>query len=212
MSKWDKRLNEEPQKRTPKFAAAVKISPGYDISKVLSKERFLWPYHDLLIRGLKDHFVRQNEALLRSYNSDAVDNLLAAPSMQSFVDAGIAFAGYESVSLYYNDTNPINEMWEITTPVLVLNAADDPCCNIQNLYEKSPYQQHKGKSYLDMIQEAKRTILAVTHTGSHCPFLCSRNRWLPLTKDPLSGGWMIRNWADEVTIDYFRATIEVYGR
>ena len=51
LSKWDKRLVEEPNGKTPAFVASVVVTPGYDISKVLNRERFLWPYNDLLMQG-----------------------------------------------------------------------------------------------------------------------------------------------------------------
>ncbi|KAL7537031.1 hypothetical protein ACHAWF_005638 [Thalassiosira exigua] len=215
LSKWDKRRAERPEEDAPSFVASVDVSPGYDISKMLSPDRFLWPYHDLLIRGVKNHFVLRNEELLRSHDSNAVDRILNATSMQSIVDHASAFAGYSDAASYYEDTNPINEVRDIATPKLVLNAADDPCCNVNNLYETSPYPRHGGKTYAEMIEETERGMVAVTYTGSHCPFLCGGDSrwtpWMPLARDPLTGGWMLRSWADEVTVEYFRAALEVYG-
>ncbi|KAL9184370.1 hypothetical protein ACHAXT_002456 [Thalassiosira profunda] len=211
LAKWDKRRREHPDRETPVFVASVDVSPGYDISKVLTRQRFLWPYNDLLMQGVKDHFVIQNEELLRSHNSDAVDRMLAATDMQQIVDAGVKFAGYENVTLYYEDTNPINEVRDIETPKMVLNAVDDPCCNIANLYEESPYSGHEGKTFAQMIRETERGLVAVTSSGSHCPFICNRNRWLPFVTDPLTGRWMLNSWADSVAIDYFTAALEVYG-
>lgn len=212
LAKWDRRRKEEPNnRRIPVFVSSVAVTPGYDISKVMHRERFLFPYNDVLLGGVKDHFVIQNEALLRSHNNDAVDQMLAATSLQDLVDAAVPFAGYENTTLYYQDTNPINEVRDITTPKLVLNARDDPCCNIANLYEQSPYPQHDGKTFAEMISETENGMVAVARTGSHCPFLCSRDRWLPFVRDPLNGGWMLNSWADQVAIDYYLATLHVYG-
>lgn len=211
LSKWDRRRTDEPDRKTPVFVSSIAITPGYDISKVLNRERFLFPYNDVLLGGVKDHFVLQNEALLRSHNSDAVDKILAATSLQDLVDAAVPFAGYDNTTQYYLDTNPINEMRHITTPKLVLNSVDDPCCNIANLYEQSPYPHHGGKTFAEMIGETENGMVAVARTGSHCPFLCSRDRWLPFARDPLNGGWMLNSWADEVSVEYYQATLDVYG-
>jgi hypothetical protein len=86
-----------------------------------------------------------------------------------------------------------------------------PCCNIGNLYEQSPYPQHGGKTFAQMIRETKRGMVAVTYTGSHCPFICTRNRWLPFVEDPLAGGYMLNSWADQVAIEYYRAALDVFG-
>jgi len=211
LSKWDKRRTEQPERETPAIVASVAMVPGYDISKVLERERFLWPYNDVLMYGVKDHFVVQNEELLRSHDNDAVDKMLSASSLQEIVDAGVTFAGYDNVTLYYQETNPISEIRDVTTPKLVINSVDDPCCNINNLYEKSPYPQHEGKTYAQMIRETQLGMVAVTYTGSHCPFLCARNRWLPFVTDPLTGGWMLNSWADSVAIEYYRAALDVFG-
>mmetsp|Transcript_11350 Transcript_11350/g.24931 ORF Transcript_11350/g.24931 Transcript_11350/m.24931 type:complete len:495 (-) Transcript_11350:1310-2794(-) len=201
LSKWDKRRIDQPDRETPVFVASIDVVPGYDISKALNRERFLWPYNDLLMQGVKDHFVLQNEELLRRHDSDAVDRMLGASSLQEVVDAGVIFAGYANTTSYYQDTNPINEVRHITTPKLVINAADDPCCNIANLYEQSPYPQHEGKTFAQMIRETERGMVAVTYTGSHAPFVCTRNRWLPFVNDPLTGGWMLNSsWADQVAM------------
>ena len=153
----------------------------------------------------------QNEEVLRRHDNDAVDRILEASSLQEVVDAGVAFAGYDNKTHYYEDTNPINELRDITTPKFVLNAVDDPCCMIHNLYEQSPYPHHEGKTFAQMIRETESGLVAVTYTGSHCPFICTRNRWLPFVNDPLTGGWMLNSWADQVAIEFYRAALDVYG-
>jgi predicted alpha/beta-fold hydrolase len=160
---------------------------------------------------VKQHFVLQNEELLRQFNSNAVDAALAATSLQEFVDATAPFAGYPNASAYYHVENPINEVRHISTPKLVLNSIDDPCCHIDNLYEASPYPQHDGYTYAEMVSQTERGMVAVTKTGSHCPFLDCNNWFLPVTRDPLYGGWMLSSWADQVAIEYYKAALAVYG-
>ena len=78
------------------------------------------------------------------------------------------------------------------------------------LTNKSPYPSHEGKTFAQILKETKRSMVAVAYTGSHCPFLCKRNKWLPLVKDPWSGGYMLNNWADQVSIEYYRAALDIY--
>ena len=125
LSKWDKRRVVEPDRPTPALVASLDLTPGYDISKVLLRERFLWPYNDLLMQGVKYHFVVKNEELLREYDNTTVDKLMTAKSLQEFVDTGVIFAGYGNTTHYYEDTNPINALKDILTPKMVLNAVDD---------------------------------------------------------------------------------------
>jgi predicted alpha/beta-fold hydrolase len=125
LSKWDRRRVVEPERKTPAIVASLDLTPRYDTSKVLLRERFLWPYNDLLMQGVKDHFIVKNEELLRAHDSDAVDRLLNASSLQEIVDVGVIFAGYDNTTHYYEDTNPINALKDILTPKLVVNAVDD---------------------------------------------------------------------------------------
>ncbi|KAL3792772.1 hypothetical protein ACHAWO_002377 [Cyclotella atomus] len=125
LSKWDRRRAVEPDRPAPAIVASLDLTPGYDISTVMLRERFLWPYNDLLMQTVKGHFVVQNEELLRSHDNETVDKLLRATSLQEIVDVGVIFAGYENVTHYYEDINPINALKDIMTPKLVLNAVDD---------------------------------------------------------------------------------------
>ena len=212
LSKWDYRRQHFPQEATPAFVASVSVTPGYDTSKALTRERFRFPYHDFLLARVKDHFVRSNEDVLRRHDNETVNQVLRATSMQDFVDLSAPFAGYANASMYYQDTNPINNLRAITTPKLVLNSMDDPCCSIGNLFEPSPYPAHGGKAYADIISETQNTLVAVTWTGSHCPFLSWDDKlWLPLVRDYVGGGWMLNSWADRVSVEFYRAALEVYG-
>ena len=220
----------------PSFVASVAISPGYDCRKVFEPERFLFPYNPFLLKSTTNHFILQNEEVLRNFDSDAVDKALEAQTLQELLDATMIFTGYKNPTLYHQHTNPINKLRDITTPKLVLNSYDDPCCNVRNLYERSPYSDHQNKTYATMVTETRHGIIAVTKHGSHCPFLDTSavtttgainddggpkkgllssilTTLLPsLVYDPISGGYMLNSWADYVTIEYFRASLDVYGR
>jgi len=207
--------NNNNNTKIPSFVASVLITPGYDTSKVLLPKGFRFPYNDILTPMVKQSFVKQNEKILRDFNSDAVDATLRATTLQEFVDAAAPFAGYTNSSEYYRHTNPTNNLHYITTPTFVLNSIDDPCCDIGNLYE--PSIRHGNKTYAQIVEESQRVIVAVTKTGSHCPFLQGDSPFslLPsFIRDPLHTNkrrYMLNSWADEVSIDYYKAALEVYG-
>jgi len=208
LSAWDKRALLQPDLPAPTFVGAVSLSPGYDISKVLRPERFKWPYNPLLTQLVKDHFLGQNERILRAFNSTAFDQAMSASSLQGVVDASAPFAGYPDAKSYYDHVNPVNEMQYISTPSFVLNAIDDPCCNIENLYESSV--RHNGTSYADIVGNSERGIIVVTKTGSHCPFLDGES-WWPFVHDPYSGGIMLNSWADQSIAEFYVAALKVYN-
>lgn len=52
-------------------------------------------------------------------------------------------------------------------------------------------------------------LVAVTKSGSHCPFL--DGMLFPFVRDPFGGGWMLKSWADEAGIDFYKAALQVYG-
>jgi len=95
LSQWDNRREERSDLASPSFVASISVTPGYDTSKALRPARFKFPYNDILSPMVKYHFVVQNEKLLRKYDSDAVDAVLKAKSLQDLVDAAAPFAGYQ---------------------------------------------------------------------------------------------------------------------
>ena len=150
-----------------------------------------------------------NAHVLGGYNSTAMEDALAAPDLQLFLNAAAPFAGYDDRHAYFDDTNPVKDLHDINTPIYVLNSVDDPCCNIDNLFETSPYEAHGGDTYADIVRRSQRGLVAITNGGSHCPFLDGGMRNM-LARDPL-GGWMLNSWADSSIVEWYGAALKVYG-
>lgn len=191
--------------RIPVFKGAFTLVPGYDISVALRS--FQWPYTDILLDSVKDHFVRRNEKVLRSLNSSAVDVLLSVSGLQDFVDNAYMFAGYSSAAEYYAATNPINRIHDIDTPQLIINSMDDPCSLPSNMHVNSTVPAHNGLSYAQVAGMHNSTIVVTTRSGSHVPFF--DGRVMPFVKDALYPYFMIDSWADAVMIEYFDALKEI---
>mmetsp|Transcript_6273 Transcript_6273/g.13049 ORF Transcript_6273/g.13049 Transcript_6273/m.13049 type:complete len:482 (-) Transcript_6273:40-1485(-) len=209
LSAWDKRRTLTPSAKTPSFVAAITVTPGYDTSRVFELERFKVPYNPLMNYFVKSHFVEKNVDVLEPFSSSAYHDSLNASNLQDFLGAAAPFAGYPNASAYYAGENPVNDLHYINTPVFVMNSLDDPCCAISNFYEKSPYPQHDGRSFASIVNDSQRGLVAVTKSGSHCPFL--DGMLFPFVRDPFGGGWMLKSWADEAGIDFYKAALQVYG-
>jgi predicted alpha/beta-fold hydrolase len=67
---------------------------------------------------------------------------------------------------------------QMTCPVMVLNAADDPVCHIEN-----------ATPYLPEIRQMSNVILVRTQKGSHCAY---------------PEGWQATSWAHRLMADYFQ--------
>ena len=160
------------------FAAGVGVCPGYDISKCMA--RFATFYHDLLLYLGKRFFLLRNEELLR--NVEGYDVCMASTNLQSWLSNTYAMAGYKSPEDYYANCNPMVSVDNIRNPCLFINAEDDPLCVIENFYENKV-----------SVDKSQHCIVAVTKTGSHLPFF---------------EGWLMKNWADRATYEFFDAVLE----
>eukprot|EP00615_Pteridomonas_danica_P012783 CAMPEP_0114338818 /NCGR_PEP_ID=MMETSP0101-20121206/7295_1 /TAXON_ID=38822 ORGANISM="Pteridomonas danica, Strain PT" /NCGR_SAMPLE_ID=MMETSP0101 /ASSEMBLY_ACC=CAM_ASM_000211 /LENGTH=327 /DNA_ID=CAMNT_0001471537 /DNA_START=203 /DNA_END=1183 /DNA_ORIENTATION=- len=190
---WDHRLKMGI--KAPSFVAAVSISPGYDITNALL--RFTWPYEPLLLYNCKQHFVCQNETVLRSFDSDAVDRALESQTLHGFLEASSPFSGYGTPENMYRHSNPVKKVHQITTPTAVFNAKDDPCCKYTNAFDISPYKPHEGRTYSELVHDSTQGVLALTNSGSHCPFI--DGHVFPFVRDHVrysegGTGFMIANW------------------
>lgn len=146
-------LGEEGD-QTP-LKAAFALCPGYNTetsfdvvhpfySKVMAKKlfnRFIHPYLD-------------------TWNQlPAWDAILSAKNLLDFEKMYYQMAGFDDYQSYSQATNPIYVFKNITIPLMILNAEDDPVCRIQNL---EPYKA--------MIQAMPNVVVVTTKHGSHCGF------------------------------------------
>ncbi len=89
------------------------------------------------------------------------------------------FSGFSSYEDYSQASNPMRVFTRITSPVMILNAEDDPICRIENV-----------EPYRSVMQDMPNVILVTTAQGSHCAHY---------------EGWRPRSWAGRLMGNYFRA-------
>ena len=138
--------------------AAVCISGGIKLSDAFDNCSFL--FQQIFIYKAKEYFLQANETILRKHNNDAYEQAIASYRSRSFVQSCAAFV---TDSGKWRDAekklDPFPVIKNIETPVLFLNAEDDPITG-----SLLPYQD-------TVFRTNPNLLLAVSSTGSHCPFL-----------------------------------------
>jgi predicted alpha/beta-fold hydrolase len=138
--------------------AAVCISGGVRLQDALDNCSFL--FTQLFLYKAKQYFLSNNEDILRKHNSPAFDQALASYSSENFMRA---CAPFMTDSGKWCDVekllDPFPHMDNIARPVLFLNSQDDPVIGSVEKYSEQVFQRNKN------------LLLAVSATGSHCPFL-----------------------------------------
>lgn len=154
--------------------AAMAYCPGYDINVAFARSRPF--YSRMMAKKLIRQFVTRNQhafSHLPSYS--ACSN---ARDLHELHQHLYAIAGYASRDAFFADLNPVNAMRNLAIPLLILNAADDPVCHIQNAYE-----------HREVIGQMPEVILAITARGSHCAYF---------------EGWRAQPWAHHLCAEFLK--------
>ena len=144
----------EEGRRTP-VTAAVALCPGYDTTRAFT--RVHRAYDRYMVRMLREYFLDRHAAVLQTVAGYAETR--ASRSVAEFHDRGFHLSGFQSVADYHRATNPMAVIDGMRVPLLVLNAADDPVCVVENVRE-----------HLGVVDTVPQTVVALTARGSHCAF------------------------------------------
>lgn len=157
------------------FVAAFSYCPGYDTDSVFDRAHSF--YSRYMTRKLVRQFIRPNTDKL-SHLSTA-GRLASARLLGEFHRDAYELAGYDSYDDYTAATNPMRVFESVKTPMMILNAEDDPVCRIDNVVP-----------YLDTIARMPNIVLVTTERGSHCAHY---------------EGWSPQSWAGRLIGNYFLA-------
>lgn len=156
------------------FVASFAYCPGYDSAKSFNQ---IHPtYSRMMTKKLIKQFIQPNQAL--------ISHLSTAKSLEKSADLATLYkelyqlAGYGSYAEYDLATNPTHVLPDIRTPLMVLNAEDDPICRITNL---DPWRE--------TMEAMPNIILITTAEGSHCAHY---------------EGWSARSWSARLIGNYFK--------
>ena len=179
-------LGEEAERS--RITAAAVLCPGYNTAPASASapgkgnafERFAGPADKQITASVKRFFLRHD--ILRSLPS--YDALQAAPSIAAYQAAAYALEGYRDAEEMYKRTNPMAVADAIRTPLLIVNAKDDPVCVWANVEEN-----------LHLLDGPHDRILVATSHGSHCAHL----------EGPLFPAKL--GWHERLALDYFGAVL-----
>ena len=155
------------------FKAAFAYCPGYNTDEAFGKAHKV--YSRLMAKKLIRRFVQPHR--LRLTHLATLNALTKAKDLASFHAHSYELAGFASYADFNQASNPMQVFANIRTPLLVLNAEDDPVCKIDNLYP-----------YLPLIEKMPNVLVVTTAKGSHCAYY---------------EGWGARSWAHRLMANYF---------
>ncbi|RYY79411.1 MAG: alpha/beta hydrolase [Moraxellaceae bacterium] len=165
-------LGEEQQ--NARFKASFAFCPGYNTDEGF---KYCHPlYSKYMARKLIKTFIEPHQNKLQQLST--LESLKAAKDLLSFQQQVYEFSGFNNYQDYSDATNPMNVFQHITSPLMILNAVDDPVCNIQNL-----------EPYLADIQQMDNIVVVKTRQGSHCAY---------------QQGWQAKSWAHQLMAEYFQ--------
>ncbi len=164
-------LGEEGERS--QFKASFAYCPGYNTDEAFSKAHTI--YSRVMAKKLIKKFVLPHVAKLAHLKT--LSTLQAARDLAGFQASTYELAGFASYDEYSKASNPMHVFQHITSPLMVLNAEDDPLCRIENVHP-----------YLPLIQQMPNIVLVTTSRGSHCAYY---------------EGWTATSWAGRLIANYF---------
>jgi predicted alpha/beta-fold hydrolase len=170
-----------------RFTAAAALCPGYNTAppnNAFARMGSLVQSH--LLASLRRFFLVRNEAALRHLPGWEAMN--SATSLADYQKAAHALEGYADAESMYEATNPMEHAANIVTPLLVVNAMDDPVCLWQNV-----------KDHEHIFDTPRDRLLVATARGSHCCHLEGVFWPAPL------------GWADRLALEYLEAALLLRG-
>jgi len=168
-----------------RFAAAACVCPGYNTAPPRNAfARMHGAAEAQLLSSLRRFFLARNEALLG--HLPGWEALRTAASLAEYQAASFALEGFDSAEAMFEGTNPMARAADIRSPLLVLNARDDPVCVWQNVEEN-----------LGLFDGPFDRLLVSTELGSHCCHLEGRV-W------PAALGW-----GERLALEYLEEVLAV---
>lgn len=154
--------------------AGFAYSPGYNTDTGFDH---IHPFYSrYMAKKLLRKFVEPHAQTIAHLPNSA--RLRTVQDLSEFHRHAYEFAGYSSYEEYAHDINPMRVFTNISIPMMILNAEDDPVCNIQN-----------AAPYIDTMRQMPNLILVTTAQGSHCAHY---------------EGWQAKSWAARLIGKYLQ--------
>eukprot|EP01100_Stratorugosa_tubuloviscum_P015712 TRINITY_DN926_c0_g2_i3.p1 TRINITY_DN926_c0_g2~~TRINITY_DN926_c0_g2_i3.p1 ORF type:complete len:470 (+),score=164.48 TRINITY_DN926_c0_g2_i3:118-1410(+) len=164
------------------IVSAAALCPGYDMQKPTFYDHIHSAYQHWLMWDINQFFFFPNRQILESKFPQDFLNSTKAKTLLEFIQRAYKFAGFNTLEEYYAKTNPMVVAHNISVPLLVINANDDPVC--------------AGKSIeYDLYKNNLNTILALTKRGGH---LCHYE------------GVFARCWLEDACFDFIKSSLNCH--
>ncbi|KAK3275563.1 hypothetical protein CYMTET_16314 [Cymbomonas tetramitiformis] len=183
-------LGEENLSNRYPFVAGACVCPGYDTRLGLAFARMkhgLFGFYDwYILKVVKRVFLQQLQSEDLARMPKGTKECLEARSLGELQENGYMLEGFDSVEEYVDNTNPVGVASHIKTPMLALNAKDDPVCVHQNVEDN--VHLFDGSDH--------HRMLVLTERGSHCCYF--EGMFVPKEMP----------WCWPVVFEYFEAVLE----
>eukprot|EP01083_Nonionella_stella_P073284 198052_1 len=166
---------------------SVLICPGYDTSEAVSNIQN-WVARKLVLFLMKRTYIANHKRVMTQHNKDIVDKCSASNScIELYRDfSGSSLAGYGSYNQFLLETNPVETVPYIESPLLTVNSRDDPISTNVCL--------DQWKWVFSDERYCKHAILVETEYGSHSIFMS------------MFGGFYL----DNVIFEYLQTMYQMY--
>lgn len=156
--------------------AAFALCPGYNTETGFANIHPI--YSKIMLKNIFARFITPYTDVWQDLAS--LPQIMSAKNLAEFEKLYYEMAGFSDYQSYSQMTNPIYVFQQIRTPLLILNAEDDPVCHIKNF---EPYKQ--------VIAQMSNIAVITTRKGSHCGFY--------------EGGRETKSWAHQLMADFFKS-------
>ena len=171
-------LGERPE---PAIRGGIVYGPGYDLEVLFD---YTHPTYSKIMAGrVQRYFLQRNAHILRDHQD--YDACASTKDLSDFHRHHHRLAGFQSRAEYLKASNPMVVVSDTTVPMLIINAIDDPICNIHMV----------RVSQKQITNTLPQSILAVTKYGSHCAHF--------------DGQRQQSSWARKAMVEYLNALREV---
>mmetsp|Transcript_11764 Transcript_11764/g.15349 ORF Transcript_11764/g.15349 Transcript_11764/m.15349 type:complete len:593 (-) Transcript_11764:206-1984(-) len=178
-----KYLGEEGE-RAPLVAAASVGNPWDFMAVSRNIPTFI---SSVLSKGLKEIFRTGLQRFFTDHSDICIEDVMASTTVAEYDETMVRrHFGYMTTGDYYRDASSVAYLHKVRTPLLGINATDDPICHYSGL----PYDEMAANPY---------TAFIVTRKGGHLG-------WWANSRDPNGGP---QQWVNGVIAQYADAVLSL---
>jgi len=162
-------LGDEAEELPPNVVGAVALCFGCEAGVALA--RIKQPFATTLVKRLKRYFLHENQEVLEEADAASFRRCETAEDCHAFCVAHSPYSGYnlsgQDAGPGYHDfcrrSNPMDVIWKVKVPTLIINAVDDPIAVVQNIFDH--WEVFLSHPYLALVLSPVGGHLGFLHQG-----------------------------------------------